>query len=114
MPPGALPGLYERAGEFTKRYGDRMFASEDSLTRFVKNIAYVGSIMTHYRTEHANFEGASEWPMACTAGKTIAAIDYNGDVRACELRKRFAALADYDYDFGALWADHSASANWKR
>ena len=31
-------------------------------------------------------------------------IDYNGDVRACELRAKFATLADYDYDFSALWA----------
>jgi hypothetical protein len=33
-------------------------------------------------------------------------IDYNGDVRACELREKFATLSDYDYDFGALWAAH--------
>ncbi|HKV37859.1 MAG TPA: radical SAM protein [Blastocatellia bacterium] len=107
VPSAVLPALYARAGELTKRYGDRMFASDDSITRFVKNIAYVGSIMTHYRTEHANLQGPSEWPMACTAGETIAVIDYNGDVRACELRERFATLSDYDYDFGALWADHS-------
>ena len=31
-------------------------------------------------------------------------IDYNGDVRACELREKFGTLAEYDYDFGALWA----------
>ncbi|HXI22393.1 MAG TPA: hypothetical protein VNG71_00855, partial [Pyrinomonadaceae bacterium] len=35
---------------------------------------------------------------------TIAVIDYNGDVRACELRESFASLRDYDYDFGALWS----------
>jgi hypothetical protein len=31
-------------------------------------------------------------------------IDYNGDVRACELREKFATLSDFDYDFGALWS----------
>ncbi|HYJ45397.1 MAG TPA: hypothetical protein VEV81_02205, partial [Pyrinomonadaceae bacterium] len=35
--------------------------------------------------------------------ETTAVIDYNGAVRACELREKFATLADYDYDFGALW-----------
>ena len=30
-------------------------------------------------------------------------IDYNGDVRACELREKFASLRDFDCDFGALW-----------
>jgi hypothetical protein len=31
-------------------------------------------------------------------------IDYDGDVRACELREKFATLSDFDYDFGALWS----------
>jgi hypothetical protein len=81
-----------------------MFAGDDALTRFVKNVAYVGTITTHYRTQLANFAVASAWPMPCTAGETIAVIDYNGDVRACELRDKFASLADYDYDFGRLWS----------
>ncbi|HUK91496.1 MAG TPA: radical SAM protein [Blastocatellia bacterium] len=104
VPPEILPALYAHASALTKRYGDRMFESDDVLTRFVKNIAYVGSIATHYRTEAANFTTPTEWPMPCTAGETAAVIDYNGDVRACELRDKFANLADYDYDFGALWA----------
>ena len=37
-------------------------------------------------------------------------IDYNGDVRACELREKFATLADFDYDFSALWAAHERQA----
>ncbi|HEY6332468.1 MAG TPA: hypothetical protein VI756_24300, partial [Blastocatellia bacterium] len=104
VPAEILPDLYARASFLTKQYGDRMFESDDTLTRFVKNIAYVGSITTHYRAEAANFAGRSEWPMPCTAGETTAVIDYNGDVRACELRAKFANLADYDYDFSALWA----------
>jgi MoaA/NifB/PqqE/SkfB family radical SAM enzyme len=104
VPSRILPDLYARASALTKRYGDRMFESDDALTRFVKNIAYVGSIATHYRAEAANFAGRSEWPMPCTAGETTAVVDYNGDVRACELRSKFANLADYDYDFSALWA----------
>ena len=107
VPPAVLPELYRMASELTRRYGDRMFVDDDFLTRFVKNIAYVGSITTHYRTQAANFEGPSQWPMACTAGETTAVIDYNGAVRACELRESFGSLADHDYDFGALWADGS-------
>jgi len=104
VPPEVLPEIYEFASGLTKRYGDRMFANDDALTRFVKNIAYVGSITTHYRTQHANFERPTPWAMPCTAGETTAVIDYNGDVRACELRDKFATLSDFDYDFGALWA----------
>ncbi len=105
IPEDALPEIYTLVARLTKMYGNRMFASDDALTRFVKNIAYVGAITTHYRVQHANFEKASAWPFPCTAGETTAVIDYNGDVRACELRERFATLADYNYDFGALWND---------
>ncbi|MFN2452964.1 MAG: radical SAM/SPASM domain-containing protein [Pyrinomonadaceae bacterium] len=103
VPPNVLPSLYAYAAQLTKRYGDRMFAGDDASKRFVKNVAYVGAITTHYRTQHANFVAPSAWPFPCTAGETTAVIDYNGDVRACELREKFATLADYDYDFSKLW-----------
>ena len=104
VPAADLPEMSEYVSKLTKRYGDRMFAADDASKRFVKNVAYVGAISTHYRTQHANFEEPTAWPFPCTAGETTAVIDYNGDVRACELREKFATLSDYDYDFGALWA----------
>jgi MoaA/NifB/PqqE/SkfB family radical SAM enzyme len=104
VPAEALPRIYSFAAELTKRYGDRMFAGDDASKRFVKNVAYVGTITTHYRTQHANFEQSVAWPFPCTAGETAVVIDYNGDVRACELREKFASLQDYDYDFAALWS----------
>jgi MoaA/NifB/PqqE/SkfB family radical SAM enzyme len=103
VPPESLPAMYSFVSKLTKRYGDRMFANDDASKRLVKNIAYVGAITTHYRTQHANFTTPTPWPFPCTAGETTAVIDFNGDVRACELREKFATLADYDYDFGALW-----------
>jgi Fe-coproporphyrin III synthase len=104
VPADVLPEMYEYVSKLTKRYGDRMFSDDDASKRFVKNVAYVGAITTHYRTQHANFKDPTPWPFPCTAGETTAVIDYNGDVRACELREKFATLADYDYDFGSLWA----------
>jgi len=103
VPVEALPKMYSYIAQLTKRYGDRMFAGDDASKRFVKNVAYVGTITTHYRTQHENFSHSNAWPFPCTAGETIAVIDYNGDVRACELREKFATLKDFDYDFGALW-----------
>jgi MoaA/NifB/PqqE/SkfB family radical SAM enzyme len=103
VPAAVLPEMYAYVSRLTKRYGDRMFAEDDAGRRFVKNVAYVGAITTHYRTQHANFQQSTAWPFPCTAGETTAVIDYNGDVRACELREKFATLADYDYDFSALW-----------
>jgi Fe-coproporphyrin III synthase len=103
IPADVLPGMYARVSALTERYGARMFAADDAATRFVKSVAYVGAITTHYRTQHANFAGSTAWPFPCTAGETTAVIDYNGDVRACELRAKFASLADFGYDFGRLW-----------
>lgn len=103
VPTAILPEMYRRVSALTKRYGDRMFADDDASKRFVKTAAYVGAITTHYRTQHANFAEPTPWPFPCTAGETTAVIDYNGDVRACELREKFATLSDFDYDFGKLW-----------
>ncbi|HKP73218.1 MAG TPA: radical SAM protein [Pyrinomonadaceae bacterium] len=110
VPPEVLPEMYARVAALTKRYGERMFADDDASTRFVKSVAYVGGITTHYRTQLANFERSTAWPFPCTAGETTAVIDYNGDVRACELREKFATLSDYDYDFGALWQSQNRGA----
>ncbi|MFY9621535.1 MAG: radical SAM protein [Pyrinomonadaceae bacterium] len=110
VPPNVLPKMYTYISQLTKRYGDRMFADDDASRRFVKNVAYVGTITTHYRTQHENFAKSTAWPFACTAGETIAVIDYNGDVRACELRQKFGSLKDHEYDFGALWASQERTA----
>ena len=114
IPAEVLPKMYKQVSALTERYGGRMFAADDAATRFVKSVAYVGAITTHYRTQHANFEGPSGWPFACTAGETAAVIDYSGDVRACELRGKFASLADFDYDFGRLWASEGRGEELKQ
>jgi hypothetical protein len=110
VPPEILPAMYAHVSKLTKRYGERMFAADDRSKRFVKNALYAGAIITHYRTQHANFQQPTPWPFACTAGETAVVIDYNGDVRACELREKFATLSDFDYDFGALWAANERQA----
>jgi MoaA/NifB/PqqE/SkfB family radical SAM enzyme len=114
VPPEILPEMYAFISKLTKRYGDRMFADDDKGKRFVKNLAYVGAITTHYRTQHANFQQSTSWPFPCTAGETTAVIDYNGHVRACELREKFATLVDYDYDFSVLWAAHEREIELKQ
>jgi MoaA/NifB/PqqE/SkfB family radical SAM enzyme len=41
--------------------------------------------------------------MPCTAGETAVVIDYNGDLRACELRGKLGNLRDFECDFGRFW-----------
>ena len=114
IPAEALPKIYEQAADLTKRYAERMFADDDSSKRFIKSVAYVGTIMTHYRHQHANFAEKKEWSFPCTAGETVAVIDYNGDVRACELLEKFASLKDFEYDFGKLWNANERKAELKK
>ena len=106
IPNEALTQIYSHAAGLTKRYAERMFADDNSQKRYMKTVAYVGTIMTHYRHQHSNFEKKTEWSFPCTAGETIAVVDYNGDVRACELLEKFASLSDFDYDFSKLWNAH--------
>ena len=103
VPFEALTKIYQYTSGLTERYSERMFSADDSAKKFIKQVAYVGTIMTHYRTQHANFENPAPWAFPCTAGETSAVIDYNGDVRACELLDKFASLKDFDFDFGKLW-----------
>ncbi len=110
VPAEALPGIYRHAADLTKRYAERMFADDDVSKRFIKSVAYVGTIMTHYRHQHANFAEKTEWKFPCTAGETVAVIDYNGDVRACELLDKFASLEDFEYDFAELWKANERQA----
>lgn len=114
VPTDALPKIYKQAADITKRYADRMFAEDDSSKRFIKSVAYVGTIMTHYRHQYANFEKETEWSFPCTAGETVAVIDYNGDVRACELLDKFASLKDFEYDFGKLWDANERQAELEK
>jgi len=41
--------------------------------------------------------------MPCTAGQTSIVIDYNGDIRVCELRKPIGNLRKCEMDFQRFW-----------
>ena len=110
VPYDRLTDIYRQAAKITERYAGRMFSGDEHSKRFVKKVAYVGTILTHYRHQHANYQKPTEWSFPCTAGETVAVIDYNGDVRACELLEKFASLRDFEYDFAALWR-HSSRAD---
>ena len=39
-----------------------------------------------------------KWPMRCVAGRNIFVMDYNGDIRACELREKIINAREKNYD----------------
>jgi MoaA/NifB/PqqE/SkfB family radical SAM enzyme len=49
-----------------------------------------------------NILHSSNWPVACSAGKSICVVEPNGDMRACELRSCIANISSFDYSLKAL------------
>jgi len=56
-----------------------------------------------YDAQLRNYANHTKWKMPCTAGQTSMVIDYNGDVRVCELRKPIGNLRKYGMDFEKFW-----------
>jgi len=98
----ALRRIYPRIAEIQWRYADKLFGG-NRLTKWLKKIAYVGTLTFHHRTQFENLETRARWPMPCTAGETSAVIDFDGRVRACELRKPLGNLRDHDMNFKIFW-----------
>jgi MoaA/NifB/PqqE/SkfB family radical SAM enzyme len=71
----------------------------DGLTKAFWKAGYMFS----YDTQFQNYAHRAKWKMPCTAGQTSIVIDYNADVRVCELRKAIGNLRKCGMDFGKFW-----------
>jgi MoaA/NifB/PqqE/SkfB family radical SAM enzyme len=71
---------------------------------------YLGRMAIYNNIQYTNYTRGARWPMPCTAGETAAVIDYNGEVRICELRQPIGNLREYDCDFGRLWNSQARTA----
>ncbi len=45
----------------------------------------------------------------CEAGNKIGVLEYNGDVRLCELTNKIGNIKDYNYDFNKVWFNEKGS-----
>jgi Fe-coproporphyrin III synthase len=98
-----LRRIYARLPEIQSRYADGMFDDKNRLIKWIKKAAYVGTLTFHHRTQFRNQEKPARWPMPCTAGETSAVIDFDGRIRACELRKPMGNLRDYAMNLKEFW-----------
>lgn len=98
-----LRRIYRELPRIQWGYAEGMFDDKFRLLKWVKKAAYVGTLTFHHRTQFANLETRTRWPMACTAGETSAVIDFDGRVRACELRKPIGDLREHQMDFHVFW-----------
>lgn len=96
----ALREFYRRVKPIHEHYG-RVLARRHGggVEGWVERLYYTRTLYFYYTVQHANLERSTRWPMPCTAGDSILVIDYNGDVRSCELRGRVANLREVGCDF---------------
>jgi MoaA/NifB/PqqE/SkfB family radical SAM enzyme len=94
-----LSRLYQDLKPLYRHYGEKLRKRKG----FLAMAGYLGVLNLYHEIQAANFERHHRWPMPCTAGRNIAVIDANGDIRACELRERLGSLRDYDCDWRRFW-----------
>lgn len=98
-----LRRIYPHLADIQGSYAEGMFDDRNRLVKWFKKALYVGMLTFHHRTQFENLEGPARWPMPCTAGETSAVIDFDGRVRACELRKPLGNLRDFDMNLKVFW-----------
>jgi MoaA/NifB/PqqE/SkfB family radical SAM enzyme len=103
IPAERLPDFYRGIRRVYAHYAPGVFRNRRGLERRFAAAYYQGTLAFHNKVQLANIESPHPWPMPCTASQTSIVIDYNGDVRACELRSKLANLRDFDCDFGKFW-----------
>lgn len=103
IPTERLPALYKELEKVYAHYAPTVLKRSDGLKREIAEVYYQGTLAFHNKVQLENIESPHPWPMPCTAGETAIVIDYNGDVRACELRAKLANLRDYGCNFSKFW-----------
>ena len=107
IPTERLPALYKEIRNIYRYYSPTILKRLQGVERLVGAAYYEGTLSFHNKVQLENIEEPHPWPMPCTAGETTLVIDYNGDVRACELRGKLANLRDFDCNFQTFWAAQS-------
>ena len=98
-PRNAFPPFTRRSRKVYAYYSETVQRRRSGSKRRIAQAYYQGTLALHNQIQLENIDSPHPWPMPCTAGETAIVIDYNGDVRACELRGKLASLRDYGCDF---------------
>ncbi|MDE3179791.1 MAG: radical SAM protein [Acidobacteriota bacterium] len=110
IPVERLPALYKELRKIYAYYAPTILRRLSGAERLAGKAYYEGTLALHNKIQLQNMEGPHPWPMPCTASQTSVVIDYNGAVRACELRGELGNLRDFDCDFGKFWESAARKA----
>jgi MoaA/NifB/PqqE/SkfB family radical SAM enzyme len=98
-----LGRFYQALKPIHEHYGQKLAdRNGGSVKGWLNRLYYTQTLFFYYTVQEENLESSNPWPMPCTAGQSILVVDYNGDVRACELRGKVANLRDVGCDFGRI------------
>jgi len=103
IPAHRVGALYKDLQGVYDHYANQVLRRRRGVAGKIARVYYQGTLALHNKIQLENIAAPHPWPMPCTAGETSIVIDYNGDVRACELRGRLGNLRDYDCDFQKFW-----------
>ncbi len=100
--PTELHQTYTEILPLNLEYISKPSRKKSRLNGLAKAIWKAGYIFS-YETQFKNYAYRTKWKMPCTAGQTSIVIDYNADVRVCELRKPIGNLRKFGMDFSKFW-----------
>src|SRR5579862_744682 len=103
IPTHRLADLYKDIQAVYDYYSEQVLRRRTGVARKIAQAYYHGTLALHNKIQLENIAGPHPWPMPCTAGDTSIVIDFNGDVRSCELRGKLANLREYDCNFEKFW-----------
>ena len=98
-----LEQLYQELRPLYRHYANRLSERKRGISSRISRISYLGALNLYHEIQANNFDRHHRWPMPCTAAETIAVVDANGDIRACELRETLGNLRDVDCDWQRFW-----------
>ena len=104
IPTHRLAALYKDIQTVYDYYAEQVLRRRTGMARKIAQVYYHGTLALHNKIQLENIAEPHPWPMPCTAGDTSIVIDFNGDVRSCELRGKLANLREYDCDFDQILA----------
>jgi Fe-coproporphyrin III synthase len=103
VPTEELRNLYSEITKIQHVYAQRQAENRGAVEGWIRKSVYAAVFNFHHQTQFNNYTNNTPWPMPCTAGETSVVIDYNGNIRACEIRGSLGNLRDYGCDFQTFW-----------
>jgi MoaA/NifB/PqqE/SkfB family radical SAM enzyme len=100
--PRELVQIYQSILNYNTHYVSKTPRKPSRLDSIKKAFWKAGYVFS-YETQLNNYSYGTKWKMPCTAGQTSIVIDYNADVRVCELRKPIGNLRHYNMEFNRFW-----------